>query len=297
MALAMTLISSQKLKRANTHFFTITLVFTLAIGALFLFPKHSASEEKPQQEKALTPQEKLERFKQKSVDELIAHLQSHPGALHVVHRLTQLGDKKAIPALKGAFERVEDKHKEQTIARALVALAEEDEFYWNFLVQYAKVAIESDMPFPLPFDSKGRGIKGKLSLEFLAWAEENKVDPKVAAETGLYEMSHDVKVLAMAGDPRAFDLLLRGLESKNYLIASYAAQGLAKLQDKRAIRPIIQASKMAPAEAADFIARPLVFFDDPEAQRAAEEFIQNKVILDSLRKRAKEKDAYRFFHF
>ncbi len=245
------------------------LILCVAIGSLCLLREALSSQHKVQKR-----QEKVESSKQKSVTELLGDLKR--------------GDPKAIPALKEAFERSDDKFEKQTVAGVLLSFGVRDEQYLKYLIQFAKAAIESEIPFPLSYDSQGKGVKGKFSPEFLAWAIQNKVDPGIAAGIVISQLPHDVMSLAMASDPRAFDLLLQGLESQNHMIVIVAAQGLAKLQDKRAIAPTIRACKRVPAEVADLIAQYLPFFDDPEAQKAAEEFIQNKAVLDEVRKRARE---------
>jgi hypothetical protein len=70
-----------------------------------------------------------------------------------------------------------------------------------------------------------------------------------------------------------------------------AARGLAKLQDKESVPLIIKACKNANPEMVSFLARSLVFFDDPRAQEAAEMFISNKKSLEELRRRIREKGA------
>lgn len=70
-----------------------------------------------------------------------------------------------------------------------------------------------------------------------------------------------------------------------------AALGLAKLQDKESIPLIIEACQRANPEMAPFLARSLVFFDDSQAQNAAEKFISNKKSLEELRRRIRERGA------
>lgn len=243
----------------------ISLVLCITIGVFSLFHSNLFSQDD-------VP--KVEPPRQKSADELIVDLRN--------------GNQEAIPALKEAFERSSDKMQKQDIASALLSYGERDERYLDYLIQHAKAAIESDIPFPFSFDNQGRGIKGSFSPEFTAWAEENKVDPKSAAGTALYQLALDVRFLSEAGDSRAFDTLMKGLESHNYIVVIAAARGLARLQDKRAIKPIIETCRRVPAEAADGIARYLVYFDEPAAQAAAEKFVRSKTALNSVRKRAKE---------
>lgn len=224
-----------------------------------------------------------------SADELIADLENRPDNLAVINRLAFLEAKEAIPALKDAFKKVDGKREKQVIASALVSLGEPDQTYLDYLIQYAKIAIESDMPYPLMTDSEGKFVRGKFSPKFIKWSEAHGIKPEEASWQALFEFPGDALMLAKTADPRAKNLLIRGLQSKNYSIVSNAAQGLARLQDKGAIKLIIDRCKRSPSEAATAIARSLVFFEDQEAQSAAEQFIQNKRYLDLLRKKAKEK--------
>ncbi len=267
------------------------VILGLVLGSYFLHRGATLSEGNGPKNKGVTPQERFESFKQLSVEEVIARLEGPPYNLTVVHRLRQLGDKKAIPALREAFKNAGARTEKQAIAAALVALGEDDDFYWEFLVKFAKRAIESEIPFPLMFDKEGRAIKGKFNPEFIAWCERNNIEPRDAAADALYLQPTDVMFIGVTGDRRAFEILLQAIRSRNYLINVRAAQGLARLQDKRAIRPIILACDRAPSEIAPKIAESLVFFDEPEAQAAAVKFIRNKAVLDSLRKRSREKGS------
>lgn len=56
------------------------------------------------------------------------------------------------------------------------------------------------------------------------------------------------------------------------MIQAVAASSLADLHDNASIPMIINACRRAPADAASAIARALLDFNDPEAQRAAKEF-------------------------
>jgi hypothetical protein len=63
-----------------------------------------------------------------------------------------------------------------------------------------------------------------------------------------YEMPISWYYFAAAGDPRPYDLLVKGLHFQNLAIAAMAAQGLAKLQDPRAINELIV---VGPRDASD----------------------------------------------
>jgi HEAT repeat protein len=81
-----------------------------------------------------------------------------------------------------------------------------------------------------------------------------------------------VSYLGKTGDRRAIPLLRQALSSPDFMIQTFAADGLAKLKNKASIPLIIQACRQAPADAAMVIARSLLDFDDPQAQSAAKTF-------------------------
>ncbi len=203
-----------------------------------------------------------------------------------VEELLWREDAGAVPALREALRRVSDRFMKLRVAAALVRLGDPERSYWEFVVREASLAVDSDVPSPLAHDAQGRTIRGKFSKEFLDWCTAKKVDCNAAADEALMWLPSYVLVLGTTADPRGFDILMRGLASKNHLIVANAAMGLARLQDRRAIRPIIEAARRAPSEAQSSIAEALVFFDDPEAQKAADELIPKRAVLESLRKRA-----------
>jgi HEAT repeat protein len=197
-------------------------------------------------------------------------------------------DRDALPAVREVFRRASDKAVRLRAAATLVRLGDPEMGYWEFLVREASRAVDSDMPDPLPYDAQGRGIKGRFSQEFLDWCGARKVDCQAAAEEAMMWLPSYVLVLGTTGDPRGFDILMRGIASKNSLIVAQAARALARLQDRRAIGPIIDAARRVPADMRLVVASALVFFDDPEARKAAEELIPDRAVLDTLRKQARK---------
>lgn len=260
----------------------IGLVLSFVCLSMLVLPHHGRCQ--AQDKGGSVREQKVQTFGEKSVNELLGDL------------ITK-GDKTALPPLRQAFEDSNSKLEKQTIASTLLSYGDKDIRFLEYLAGFAKTAIESDMPFPIAFDSQGSAIRGQYSSEFVAWAARNRIDPHKAAEEAMFGQPGDVLFLASAVDSRAFDLLLRGLEAKNYFVVANAARGLARLQDARAIRPIIEACKRAPPELARLIAEALVYFDDPEAQAAAERFILNKAVLNELRQRAKERGVKAIFGF
>jgi len=207
-------------------------------------------------------------------------------------QMVDRGDKRAIPALEKAFQKATDRIDKEGIAGSLVRLGDKNEIYCNFLAQYARAAVENDMPFPYEFDADGeiignpKDVPEKYAPDFLAWCKKHGEQTGSTAQQALYGLPVDLLALAATGDSRGSEILFRGLESRNYYVATFAARGLARLQDRRAIKPIIQACERAPGMA-EVIAEALVFFDDPEAQSAAARFIHNRKTLEAVRHKAK----------
>jgi HEAT repeat protein len=207
----------------------------------------------------------------------------------MLNRLVQLRAVEAIPVLEQQFGVVTDVVSRQALASALVRLGDGDPRYWDFLVERATPAVESDAPFPLAFDAAGRPLPRQLTPDFIAWASSHKLSAEAASHEQAYGLPVDLTFLAMTGDPRALPLLRRALASRNYLLQAVAAKGLARLQDVSSVPAIIDAARNAPAQVAELIARTLVFFDDPRAQAAADMFITNREVLDELRKISRER--------
>jgi PBS lyase HEAT-like repeat len=202
-----------------------------------------------------------------------------------VSLLARAGATQAIPALKEEFAVTKETSLKLAIASTLFILGEKVGIYWDFLADKAREAVENDAPSILIFDTEGRVVRsqGKLPPEFIAWAKARNLDPAAAAQTQAYELPLHFLYLAKTGDSRGRELLRMGLKSRNLIIQSYAALGLAKLRDKDSIPLIIEAGRTMPLDGTLFVARALLFFDDPRAQSAAEQFISDKQVLEELR--------------
>jgi HEAT repeat protein len=237
----------------------------------------------------------VEPARPKSIDDAINEIkqgQVNPVALQ---RIARAGAVDAIPVLHQQFVRTEEGFLKEAIASALVRLGDKDRTYWDFLETHAREVIQTDAPFPVPFDTQGNTVKKQLSQEFLEWAKNNQVDPQAAATAQMQTVPAQISFLAATGDQRGLELLRRAMASRNYFVQAIAARGLAKLQDVDSVPLIITACKRAPAEAAALIARSLVFFNTSQAQSAAETFIKNREVLDELRKLSRDKGADALF--
>jgi hypothetical protein len=212
-------------------------------------------------------------------------------------RLVSNGDETAIPELRAAFETSDDDRDKQVIASVLLSERIYDKRYYELLVEHAKPAIESDCPFPILRDDNGKLLKGKYTQDFLAWAASKHLDPHAAAERTLYEDPTEVRMLAAAGVRDANSLLLAGLKSPNSFVVAISAKGLAKDQDLDAVQPIVEACEKASPADAELIAKALVYFPTEGAQKAAERFIPNPILLNSLREKAKREGTRGLFGY
>ena len=179
----------------------------------------------------------------------------------------------AIPALEQQFARSDDVTRQGIIASGLIRLGDNGNVYWDFLLQQATLAIDSDLPDPF-HDSRGNATGQQPSPELLAWTQAHHVDVSTAVESWTYDLPGKVLRLSMTGDQRSVSLLRRALQSHNPFIVIVAAQGLAQIQDKESIPLIIEACRRFDKGIAGAIAETaLVFFDDPKAQAAVDTYV------------------------
>jgi hypothetical protein len=207
------------------------------------------------------------------VSEAIAKVKSGDFAPVDVETIASAGAVKAISTLKEQFARSYDWLAKAKLASAVVRLGgDQDDIYWEFLVKQATLAVESDAPDFMNFDSQAKDSAGP-SPAFTAWANAHKLDAQEAGGNAMYRLPGRIMLLSSTGDRRAIPLLWQGLLSPNHQIEHVAALGLAELQDKDSIPFILQACKIAPEALAPAIAESLVYFDDPEAQNGVDTYV------------------------
>lgn len=173
----------------------------------------------------------------------------------------------AIPSLEEQFGRTTDVDTKTEIANGLVRLGDKHNNYWNYLLEQATLAVDSEVPdavFSKRVDQNS---------ELQAWAQAHNVSANTAAQSAIYDLPGKVLELADTGDPRGIPFLRRALQSRNYMIAVWAAKGLVQIQDKDSIPLIIAACQRAPTGFASEIAKSLIWFDDPRAQTAVDTYI------------------------
>lgn len=172
-------------------------------------------------------------------------------------------------ALQGLLEKAR-------IAQVLLLLGDRKDVYWNYLAELAKSVLDNGAPSPVHYDAQGKHIPGP-SQEFIAWAQAHGQAPGPAAESAVYIWPGLVGGLGMTGDSRALPLLRRALSSPNPMIQIAASKGLAEMHDEASVPLVISRCTNAPPEVASVIAESLVYFDDPEAQKAVDTYVPKEL--------------------
>jgi hypothetical protein len=217
----------------------------------------------------------------------ISQVESGTFSNYAVEQIARAHAVKEIPVLEKQFVVAsEEVNLKGQIASALVRLGDKNDIYWNYLVEQATEAVNSDLPFPTARDSKGVPIRGQLSPEFNAWVKAHNIPPEAVGEL-VYTLPGKVILLAGARDPRGVPLLRRALQSANPMIAAFAANGLAAIQDKSSIPLIIAACKRPYPDESEVIAQSLIYFDDAEAQSAADLYLPKELAQALREARAK----------
>lgn len=230
-----------------------------------------------------------------SVADAISKVKEGKFAAVHIEEIARAGQVQAIPILKEQFARSQDPAVKAKLADALIRLGDKNQSYWDFLVQQANEAIESDMPYPNRFDSQGKMVRREFSPDFIEWCKIHHVTPDSAGEAALYKLPGKLIFLAETADPRGVPFLRQAMLSPNYMIQAFAAKGLAKLQDKESIPLIIGACEKAPVDIAPAIAEALLFFDDPRAQGEADVYLP-KEYARALRESRKVPGNDVFYH-
>jgi hypothetical protein len=188
--------------------------------------------------------------------------------------IANAGAVQAVPALEEQFKRATDVDTKVSIASGLVKLRDSDNTYWNFLLEQATLAVDSNIPDSAYSESQGKATSQPPELQ--TWANTHHVSVNTAWQYTRYDFPGKVLHLGTTGDPRGIPLLRRALHSRNYLIVAFAAKGLAQIQDKQSIPLIIAAAQRAPNGYNSLVAESLVYFDDAQAQTAVDQFMSKE---------------------
>jgi HEAT repeat protein len=166
--------------------------------------------------------------------------------------------------LKQNFLNTQDERDKAQTASALIGLGDKDDIYWDFLLRLATSLLESEVSSAVKNDSQGKLVEGPSSDE--AWAKRDR---------DYNEMLMFVETVAETRDPKGVRLLRRALSSPNF--QSIAAAGLVRARDTDSIPLMIDLCKNASPEVARFFAsQVLVYFDDPRAQSAVDQYLSKE---------------------
>jgi hypothetical protein len=199
----------------------------------------------------------------------------------------------ATPLLEIQFERSKDPYTKGKIANALVRLGIKDGPYWEFLVEQARQILQDEPPTPIDYDAKGAARPDQPSKKFVEWANKHHMSVEEAFSKAMFGAAGVIVDLGSSDDARAIPILRQALTSQNQFIEMQAALGLAELHDTESVPTIINACENAPKEAASAIARSLVYFDDPAAQRAVDAYVPKDIAQNLREARAHGKTPYR----
>jgi HEAT repeat protein len=225
-------------------------------------------------------QERGSRGNQHSFEELAAEANKH-SFQDILNK-----DPDAVRNIEEIFAATSKIELKQRIASILIRIGVRDLAYFDFLAGEARRALAIDMPWAELFDEQTGKTTG-INPAFVKWCEKHHRDQYEAFEEARYQVPVPWFYLASAGDPHAYDLLVQGLHAENKMIVMYAALGLAKLQDPRAIDALIAASRHEIAGARYEIAQALWHFPDDRAQATADALA--KAFLQDAESRLGEK--------
>jgi HEAT repeat protein len=225
-------------------------------------------------------QEELKAFLQKPAGEVARKYFEHPPyRLFAIRRLIELGDAVVTPALRRAFAEETEVTRRRFIAAALISLGDADPQYFDYVAQGARDAVDSQLPFPVLLSGSLTSTTS-YRREFVQFVEEHGLELSVALQNSTFEVPAAVEALGEAADRRSFPILVHGLDSPNVMIVRAAAFGLARLHDNSGIQHIIAACTRLSLNERQMIAKALLYFDSPLAQRTARATIADTQLFE-----------------
>lgn len=263
----------------------IVLALLLALPNLAIAQQQTAAGQS-------ADQQLLHAFMAKSSKEILNdYFQGPPYPMFAIRRLMDIGDPAVIPRLEQSFARQRQEPVREFLAAALVDLGDVKPEYFNYVAARAKIAVTSDLPFPVRLDARIRpGARlPPLKIAFIHWVRQHDVDLDSALWQATFDMPAAVEALGEADDRRSRPILLQGLKSPNILVVFAAALGFARLQDNGAVPSIIDAAKREPRKERRMIAKALLYFPTSKAQRAAERLVSEPVLIQRWRLEVKKR--------
>lgn len=257
---------------ARVHYLKLARAGAVAIAVSASGVAQQASAPQPHDK---TDQQLLVEFSQKSPSELLSkYFERPPYPLFVIRRLIDLGDPVVLPNLRLAFEQESSILTRQFLAAALVCLGDTDARYFQYVARAGLDAATSDLPYrDRPAADPTQSDVLQRHDEILAWALAHHQSALDTIRRATIEFPAAVEALGETADHRSLTILLRGLNSPNFLVIRAAAFGLARLHDAVAVQPIITACRTLTPKERPLVAKSLLYFDGRPAQKAAESMI------------------------
>lgn len=229
---------------------------------------------------------------QKLLYDSIAKVESGDFAAVHVETIVKFHAVQAIPALEEQFTRSKDDEMKAHIGSALVRLGDKHDASWRFLIDYATKALDSDPPdIASTPDAQGNPSR-EPPPQVVQWAKDHHLSMDAAGDELIFRIPGAIFMLGITGDARAVPVLRRALKSHDSMVQVVAARGLALAKDKDSIPAIIEACRKAIPEAAQTIALALIYFDDPDAQKAADEFLPKDAARAEREKRMQGRNPF-----
>jgi HEAT repeat protein len=212
-----------------------------------------------------TSQDHVDETPSQKVRNVIASLKQGTYGPATQEQIAEAEAGQLVPILEARFVTSQDADVKARVARALVDLGDKGNAYWDFLVQQAQLAIESDVPSSRCFSSTN--CTGHA--EYVVWARAHHAPEDTQAEMELHWRLEE-QVGLLSGDPRGIPLLREALKSGNINVVSTGADALTHAYDKDSIPLIIEACKRFHGDEVPLIAHTLRrFMSDPDARAAA----------------------------
>lgn len=220
------------------------------------------------------------------VGEWLSRLAVDPTNHDAILGLSGQYDGRVIDAFQRAFGDVKDPADKGVVAFTLVADGVADQKYFAYLAERASAAIDDDAPWMFAYDRNGKLQKGQVNPEFESWCKTHGVELSTCAKEHYYDASAPVLQIAQLGDPRATDLLMRGLNSANLSLVAICESGLGLLHHNEAVPTIAARLARVPADEATPMAFALAGFTSPEAKTLFERYVTDPELRSNIRQSA-----------
>lgn len=218
---------------------------------------------------------------QNAIQQGLDRLTTSPTDHDALQTLSGTYDVRVVDAYKRSFDTATDPEDKALIAYNLVDDGVKDPKYIDYLIQRATAEIQNDAPYPMARDAEGKEARGKADPAFEEWCRNHQRDLGACATDYLYPRT--ITMLAMLGDPRAGDVLLQGLRSKNLPAFVFSAGGLAVLGRKDALPLIAERIATVPPNIAVTVVSMLGPYHDARADALIDLYVSDKASREKIK--------------